>query len=210
MDTYIWGPPVWKLLHSMSFAPPALVRAHHDSIVRFMESFKVVLPCKYCRTSYVAFLRDLPSLSETIAAGELSRWMFALHCMVNAKLKTPSPTFERVSKKHVIRRQQWCPSDLWEIVALFGINYRPEKTSAYREWWVTLGVVVGVAGGESRLVELLGGVECPCTNGEFVATSLVLSHAYNRLPPPSRAQIRSKTGQYSLAIAKACTNGTCG
>jgi len=209
MDTYIWGPPVWKLLHSMSFAHPDDLRTHSQSVVRFMESFQHVLPCKYCRNSYIDFLQELPDLRETIRKGGLSRWMFALHSMVNSKLETPSPTFERVAKRHYIRRQQWCPSDVWEIVALFGINYSTPKTEEYREWWETFGHVVGLAGGDERLVGLLRQVECPCTNGEFVATSLVLSHAYNHLPPPSHTQIRAKTSNYSVAIAKACVNGTC-
>ena len=208
MDTFIWGPSLWKMLHSVSFADPGVLRAHKQHLLDFMDSLGDTLPCVYCRDSYKTFLTQLPDLGDTIDTGELSGWMYSLHSMVNSKLGVKDPTFERVKKRYTIRPMQWCVGDLWETIALFGINYTPQKSEAYRMWWEGLIVIVSISA-DGSLDTLLRSVECPCTTGTFVSTSMVLSRAYNNLPSPSEEHVVATTTLYALAIAGRCAGGTC-
>jgi hypothetical protein len=201
MDTFIWGPPMWKVLHTLSFAHPNKLRMHKRVVVRFLHSLQEVLPCVYCRNSYASFLREMPDLGEVIDRGEMSRWMFELHSRVNAKLGVKDPEFSRVQKRYTIRPIQWCPGDVWDMVALFGINYTPQKSEFYRTWWETFIPILGIAGASPRMIALLKSVDCPCTDGAFVATSHVLANAYSG----GETHVR----RYELAKAKACKNGTC-
>lgn len=192
---------MWKVLHSLSFAPPSRIRARKQQVIEFLECLKDVLPCVYCRNSYTVFLSELPDISGVIDNGQLDRWMFDLHSKVNSKLGVPDPEFERVKKRFAIRAVQWCPADVWDLIALFGLNYTSQKSDVYRTWWDTLIPVLQVAGAPSRMIELLSSVECPCVDGAFVATSHVLSTAYSG----GERSVR----RYDLAKATACRNGTC-
>ncbi len=135
---------MWKLLHTISFAHPDALRAQQHNVVRFLACLRDVLPCVYCRDSYASFLQAMPDVGRVIQQGRLARWMFELHSKVNSKLGVKDPEFARVEKRFTIRPVQWCPGDVWDLVALFGINYTPEKTGVYRTWWETLIPVLGV------------------------------------------------------------------
>ena len=192
---------MWKVLHTVSFAPHKILRKNKEAVVRFLTCLKDVLPCVYCRDSYAGFLQDMPDVGVVIDRGQLSEWMYTLHSKVNSKLGVKDPEFSRVQKRFTIRPVQWCPGDAWDLVALFGFNYTPEKSGVYRTWWNTLIPVLGVAGASPRMLGLMRSVECPCTNGAFVATATVLANAYSGDPTHVR--------RYDLAKAKACKNGTC-
>jgi hypothetical protein len=192
---------MWKLLHTISFTHPDILRERKRDVVLFLNSLKDVLPCVYCRDSYAVFLQEMPEVGGVIDDGGLSRWMFDLHSKVNTKLGVKDPEFSRVRKRYTIRPVQWCPGDVWDLVGLFGFNYTPEKSEAYRVWWESLIRVLGFAGASRRMIELMKSVECPCTNGAFMATSFVLANAYSG----DETHVR----RYDLAKAGACKNGTC-
>lgn len=90
MNTWIWGPPKWKFLHTLSFSPQA--QEHAEDIALFLECLGVVLPCVFCRESFVTFVHQLQrqmgnmSLVEIIQSAQLSLWMYKLHEMINDKL----------------------------------------------------------------------------------------------------------------------------
>ena len=86
MNTYIWGPPLWRLIHSVSYCAKA---PHADELALFFLSFKNVLPCIYCRKSFEEFEKQLSKnklLSQIIQDNELFQWSYSLHDMVNEKL----------------------------------------------------------------------------------------------------------------------------
>lgn len=200
---------MWKVLHSVAAAPPALLRANSAVLITFLRCLKQVLPCVYCRDSYANFLTELPDLQQTVEQGRLFEWMFRLHSKVNQKLKVPDPEFERVQKRYAIRPVQWCANDVWDLVALFGINYSSSKTEVYRVWWETFIEILRLAGADARQLNLMRQVECPCSNGAFVATSLLLKSAHEGRLAPSREELDKQTRLYALAKAKTCANGGC-
>lgn len=209
MDTFIWGPPTWKILHTLSFAPPEVLRVHKRYVLEFMDSLREILPCIYCRTSYATFLTELPDLETTLENGTFPRWMFDLHSKVNSKLGVKDPEFPRVVKRFTIRPKQWCPGDVWDVVALFGINYSPSKSDVYRKWWRNFLPVLKAARADEDMLRLMSMVECPCENGQFMATSLVLAATYNNVRYPNWDAIQKRIAEYNLAKAKTCANGGC-
>jgi hypothetical protein len=150
MNTWIWGPPKWKFLHTLSFAVEA--RVHASTIALFLNTMQFVLPCKYCRQSYAAFVSELQSksrrsLTEVISQGKLAKWMYDLHDKVNGKLdqqlvqqtvkeqrlrttvteqmalcRKRQITFECLSKRFLLRPVAYCDADIWEFLHIFALN----------------------------------------------------------------------------------------
>jgi hypothetical protein len=77
MNVWIWGPPLWEILHAASF----LCDRKKYSAKKFFNSLISILPCIYCRQSYETFLKDDPPPSNHFA-----EWCFNLHSKVNEKL----------------------------------------------------------------------------------------------------------------------------
>lgn len=90
MITKIWGPPLWKSLHTITFGFP-INPSYQDKIKykNFFESLGDVLPCKYCRESYKKFI-DEPDTQLTFDVLNnrytLSKWLYDIHNKVNNKL----------------------------------------------------------------------------------------------------------------------------
>ena len=57
MNIWVWGPPKWRFLHSLSFSPS--VHEYPAESSAFLETLEEVLPCIYCRESYKTFLPRL-------------------------------------------------------------------------------------------------------------------------------------------------------
>ncbi len=211
VNTCVFGPPLWRILHTVSFAPPEQLRAHSHAVRRFLENLQHVLPCKWCRISYAEFLEDMPPLHATIAAGNLARWMFDLHARVNAKLDASTPKFESIVKRFTVRPVQWTPSDVWDILSLFGLNFTPAKRAAYAVWWDSMPAVLRLGvDADLRVAALLESTPCPCVDGAFIATCLVLEAEFNHRPHPGSAEVRARTQRYAVARAVGgCKSGKC-
>ena len=85
MDTRFWGPSGWHLLHILAAKP---VR-NPSAVKEWMELLEYVLPCKYCRASFHEYMRLQPITLSIIQSPTLfSRWMYDIHNLVNAKLRS--------------------------------------------------------------------------------------------------------------------------
>ena len=82
MNTLLWGPSAWRVLHATSLpAPP--------STPRLIAALADALPCKYCRQSFGEFLAAMPTTPEdAVAAGGsvYAEWLYDMHNRVNNKL----------------------------------------------------------------------------------------------------------------------------
>lgn len=101
MDTRFWGPPAWKLLHSIAAgydASPVMRR----NMELFLEVLPYVLPCKFCRASLTEHYARLPFRDALGSRTDLERWVYKIHNLVNAKLESqgqkilPPPAFREV------------------------------------------------------------------------------------------------------------------
>lgn len=112
MDTRMWGPSAWQLFHLVAFEYPR----NADSMLTrryemFFNSFKQVLPCRFCRESTTEFMNE-PDLDLHKAFPHVGRWSWKLHNRVNRKLREqhkkdsnvidpgPDPSFESIQKRY--------------------------------------------------------------------------------------------------------------
>lgn len=88
--TKIWGPPMWKALHSIAFGYPIEpTEEHKKNYMEFFIQTGNILPCKYCRESYKKFISEgCAKLTYKVMDNResLTRWLYLLHNAVNIKL----------------------------------------------------------------------------------------------------------------------------
>lgn len=90
----MWGPPLWKLLHTITFKYPEKIdprNSEHtkvkNKVKKIFSNLKRSIPCKPCRDSYVGFTNSLPIERHLHGRNSLSYWLYRIHNMVNAKLR---------------------------------------------------------------------------------------------------------------------------
>ena len=98
-DTRYWGPSGWQLFHLIAF------RSDHSK--KLLSMIKDILPCRFCRESTTAFMKEIPLKDDT------GKWLYELHNRVNHKLRTqckddptvvnpgPDPSFEQVKDRYM-------------------------------------------------------------------------------------------------------------
>lgn len=80
----------------------------------FLTVLPFVLPCKFCRSSLTCYYQELPFEGALESSEQLSRWLWKIHNMVNAKLRgqgqtvAADPTFAAVQKIYTERLQYGC------------------------------------------------------------------------------------------------------
>lgn len=150
MNTWIWGPPKWRFLHTLSFSPGVAAPANASKVAQFLECLQHVLPCIYCRESYGGFYAELVArfgpTPDVAVSKQLPLWMYTLHDKVNHKLDlqttqealtkagaevSTSPdaicrkrqlTFECLKKRFYVRPVQYMSDDLWDVLLIFMLN----------------------------------------------------------------------------------------
>ncbi len=99
MMTSIWGPPMWFILHTISFNYPIEpTKEQKKYYYDFYSNLKNILPCKYCRDNLSKNLKIHPlNMSVMKNRDTLSRWVYNLHETVNTMLEKKSGlTYEMV------------------------------------------------------------------------------------------------------------------
>lgn len=113
MITAIWGPPLWHVLHTISFNyPTEPTDKQKQDYYDFYHNLKNILPCKYCRDNLKNNLKKLPMTRDVFKNRDsLSRYVYELHECVNKMLgKTSGLTYEDVRERYEHFRSR-CLSD---------------------------------------------------------------------------------------------------
>jgi hypothetical protein len=108
--TRLWGPSGWLFLHCISFGYPYKIdptNPEHlekqNDYYRFFYYLGKVLPCKYCRDSYMEFFTQLSPMSKLGSRKEFTKWLYDIHNLVNNKLGVPKcdvPSFEEIEVRY--------------------------------------------------------------------------------------------------------------
>jgi hypothetical protein len=126
MDTRFWGPSGWQLFHLIAFRSE-----HPDDVLNMMKD---ILPCKYCRASTTAFVKEHP------LRGNPGKWLYELHNMVNNKLRTqakddpsvidpgPDPDFDEIRRRYMAMRLVNVPGRDFLFAIAFNYPEKPEET----------------------------------------------------------------------------------
>lgn len=118
MLTYIWGPPLWHFLHTMSFNYPVNpTEKDKRKYKRFMMSVGEILPCKYCRQNYKNNLKSIKFGDNSFNSRlTFSRMVYRLHEEVNRMLKKKSNlSYDEVRSRYENFRARCNLKDLREI-----------------------------------------------------------------------------------------------
>ena len=103
MMTSVWGPPLWHVLHTMSFNYPVdPTDEQKKHYFNFYSNLKNVLPCRYCRENLTNNLTKLPLTIEVFKNRDtLSKYVYDLHEIVNTMLgKTSGLLYEDVRDRY--------------------------------------------------------------------------------------------------------------
>jgi hypothetical protein len=103
MLTSIWGPPLWHVLHTISFNYPVKPSEEQKKhYYNFYSNIKNILPCKFCRHNLTDNLKSLPLTMNVLTSRlTLSRWVYDLHEIVNKMLgKKSNLTYDEVRDRY--------------------------------------------------------------------------------------------------------------
>lgn len=100
--TIMWGPALWRVMHSVSFnyplEPTVTDKKHYRT---FFESLAHVIPCPACATHYREYFEKNPIALEN--RNSLALWVYDLHNHVTASKPVAErragkpPSFEEVT-----------------------------------------------------------------------------------------------------------------
>lgn len=115
MNTKEWGPGLWKFLFMSILGryPKKIDDKNREHIALkmyykdFLTNLGYIMPCVFCRQSYIEFLRELPLEPFLVGKIELMYWLYLIKDKVNKKLleqekkggvfcTVPSPLFKDV------------------------------------------------------------------------------------------------------------------
>jgi hypothetical protein len=110
MMTKVWGPAGWLFLHCITFGYPYELDMNKkedlDKAIKYKNFFKLigeVLPCRYCRESYLDFINEHPIDPNLVSREKLTKWFYDIHNKVNHKLGVPNceiPSFQEVKDQY--------------------------------------------------------------------------------------------------------------
>jgi hypothetical protein len=103
MMTSVWGPPMWHVLHTISFNYP--IKPTNEQKIfyyNFYSNLKNILPCKYCRDNLANNMTNLPLTMEVFKnRSSLSKYVYQLHELINTMLgKSSGLSYEDVRDRY--------------------------------------------------------------------------------------------------------------
>jgi hypothetical protein len=101
LNTSIWGPSLWRVLHSFAFSlnyekDQSVYSKKKQELLHFIESLQLLLPCEECRLHFQEYIQ----LHNPKKAQNLAYWTFDLHNSVNQRIGKPQFSYEDVSKMY--------------------------------------------------------------------------------------------------------------
>lgn len=128
MNVNLWGPEMWKSLHTIASGLPQgeLSPPQQRSAYELFRSLRDLLPCKRCRDSYAVFFELVPLRMFIRDGGGVVYWLYLIHTLVNAKLGVScNPSLLEVIKKYEARRvDRLSEDDLQRFCNAIEMKYR--------------------------------------------------------------------------------------
>jgi hypothetical protein len=109
MITSIWGPPLWHVLHTVSFNYPIKpTKEQMEHYFNFYSNLENILPCKFCRDNLKNNLKNIPlTLKIMKSRNTLSKWVYELHETINKMLgKKSNLSYEQVRERYEFFRSR--------------------------------------------------------------------------------------------------------
>ena len=123
MDTRIWGPGGWKLLHSIAEDTTTTLRWK----IKLTKTLHKILPCVYCRDSFAIYEKQL---GLNMDCDDFSKTMYRIHNKVNLKLEKQGYVVRRASSYQSVQKRYQT------------LNQRLESTNCDDLGYLFIGCVV--------------------------------------------------------------------
>lgn len=229
MNSRVWGPPTWRLLHGTCFVTAA------EDLHTVIKALGRVMPCSICRDSYVVFYKELngSQLKTTVNRGLYPEWLWKLHNKVVEKLlrqnlekaRTPLDAqdvvlessilpFDVLRKRLVVSVPYFSREDVFTVLGIFAYSATADDACKLRKkTYLSFARAVarllqssatypelGVA-----LIKALSHVTVSNFDSEILRTlaSVDLEHE------PSEKDMRQYIAVIRIAEAGTCTIGGC-
>lgn len=166
MNTWVWGPPAWRVLHTLSGKVSAAGAS--SDFERVLDSLRGALPCVFCRNSWSRFLMQERGVSDPVQK------VFNLHSRVSDKLnrqhweksgatgryvapRAPTLSCIRVKLRTTMRRV--CQQDVWSHLEIFahGSALHEGGRLAFADYCESLGSALAKCG-QDRLGPSVRGI----------------------------------------------------
>lgn len=101
MDPKIWGPGLWKYLHSA--AASASSQQKRKDFVEMIKALAKTLPCEKCKAHFLQNLQTFKITDYMTSNESLFMWTYNMHDAVNVsqgKTGSQRPSFEEVYKMY--------------------------------------------------------------------------------------------------------------
>ena len=103
MNVNKWGPGGWDFLHSITFNYPLedeVESVHLENYRDFFKSLGNMLPCKYCRESYLIYYKYIPIDKFLDSREGVVYWLYKIHELINEKIFKPNASLEDIVRKY--------------------------------------------------------------------------------------------------------------
>lgn len=152
----IWGPPLWRLLHSLAerLGRQTILLLATDEKRAWTNLLKVigqVMPCLACRNHYREWIARNPLekfLRSNAIQEDARRWVWALHNEVNLAKGIASPPFETLHDLYGSRTSQEMNEDYKQVIEVFKLAVQqriiqPELFMTFKVRMVSLRQIIG-------------------------------------------------------------------
>jgi len=152
-QTYEWGPPIWKVMHSMSLkAGTCSVDSMRADEIRawtaLIPALGPMLPCEECRGHFATWIAAHPIKPFlTVPYSEkgewIRRWLFDLHNDVNRRTGKPAFSYDQLIPTY----RNTNISDTLKIVDGLMLNAMKGGGASllkYKEWLKQMGMLRGL------------------------------------------------------------------
>ena len=92
----IWGPPLWDILHYLTFQYNPKDAKKIERIFTF--HLTNLMPCKHCRIHYRKYIKAHPIQLQSRES--LSRWLVKIHNKTNAQLGKPHYDYAKAQVRY--------------------------------------------------------------------------------------------------------------
>lgn len=123
VDTSIWGPPLWKVLHIAAQATISKGRQTQWKLI--LNTLLTGLPCPDCTAHYTAWYRAHPlgiSLFPKRNSRQIATWLLDLHNNVNQRTGRPVWTAAQLDAAYQANQLQDAKGALASLQGIIGQN----------------------------------------------------------------------------------------
>jgi hypothetical protein len=98
MKPEYWGPSIWYLIHSITYAidDDEYFTKYKHSYFQFYESLRRIIPCPICRNHFINIMKN-KDIYECKTKEDIINWGISKHNNVNKRLKKNNITREETN-----------------------------------------------------------------------------------------------------------------